>query len=52
MYSMKKFSSKFEPSGDANKPWKTVYFNNSDYAGDPISIRSISNFIPYVLGVD
>ena len=42
---------KIEPMGNANKPWEIVCFTSSDYAGDPVSRRSISGFILYVLGV-
>ena len=24
-----------EPMGNLNKPWKIIYFRDSDYAGDP-----------------
>ena len=42
---------KIEPTRNANKPWEIVYFSDSDYAGDPVSRRSISDFILYVLRV-
>ena len=41
---------KIEPMGNSNEPWEIVRFSNSDYAGDPLSRRSISGFILYVLG--
>ena len=42
---------KLEPTGNANKPWGTVFFSDSDCAGDLVSRRSISSFILYVLGI-
>ena len=42
---------KIKPTGNFDKPWEIVCFSNSDYAGDPVSRRSISGFIFYVLGV-
>ena len=42
---------RFEPTGSSNEPWEIVYFSDSDYAGDPVSRRSRSGFILYVLGV-
>ena len=32
-------------------PWDIVCFSDSDYAGDPVTRRSISGFVLYVLGV-
>ena len=34
-----------------NEPWEIIFFSNSDYAGDPVSRKSISGFILYVLGM-
>ena len=48
---MKNLGLKIEPTGNSNEPWEIVSFSNSDYAGDPMSRRSISGFIIYVLGV-
>ena len=42
---------KIEPMGNSNKSWEIVCFSDSDYAGDPVSRRSISGFIIYELGV-
>ena len=42
---------KLEPSRDARKPWKIIWFSNSDNARDPISRRNISGFLLHVLGV-
>ena len=42
---------KIEPTGNSNKPWEIVCFSDRDYAGVPVSRRSISGFIHYVLGV-
>ena len=42
---------KIKPMGNSNKPWEVVYFSYIDYAVDPISRSSISDFILYVLGV-
>ena len=48
---VKNFGVKLEQTGNINKPWEIICFSNSDYAGDPVSGRSISGFIQYVLGV-
>ena len=42
---------RIEPTGNANKPRENVCFSNIDYAGDPVSRRSISGFIVYEVGV-
>ena len=42
---------RLKPTGNSNKPWESVCFSDSDYAGDPVSTRSISGFVLYVLGV-
>ena len=42
---------KIELMGNCNEHWEIICFSNSDYAGDPVSRRSISGFILYVLGV-
>ena len=42
---------KIEPTGNSNQLWEIVCFSNSDYMGDPVSRRSTSGFILYVLGV-
>ena len=34
---------------DARKPWETVCFSNSDYAGDPVDRRNVSGFTLNVL---
>ena len=47
----KNFGLKLEPTGNANKFWDIVCFSDSDYVGDLVSSRSISDFILYVLGV-
>ena len=47
----KNFSLKLDSSRNANKLYEIVCFNNSDYAGDPVSRRSVSCFVLYVLGV-
>ena len=47
----KNFSLKLKPTGNTNKPLQIICFSNSDYAGDLISKRSISDFILYVLDV-
>ena len=36
---------------NSNEPWEVECFRGSDYAGDLVSRRSISDFILYVLGV-
>ena len=48
---MKNHELKIEPMGSSNKLWKIVYFSHCNYAGDPVSRRSISGSILYVLGV-
>ena len=48
---MKNLWLKIKNMGNSNKPWEIICFGNSDYAGDPVSKRSISDFILYVLGV-
>ena len=42
---------KLEPTGNASKPWKIICSSHSDSEKDPVSRRSISGFILYVLGV-
>ena len=42
------FGLKLEPAGDAKEPWEVICFSDSDYTGNPISIRCISGFILYV----
>ena len=42
---------KIKPTGSSNEVWEIECFSNIDYAGDPVSRRSISDFILYVLGV-
>ena len=42
---------KIEPMGNSNEPWEKKCFSNGNYAGDPVSRQSISNFILYVLGI-
>ena len=39
---------KIEPILGSNKPWKLICFSDSNYAGDPDSIRSISGYVLYV----
>ena len=48
---MKNLGLKIDLTGNSNKPWKIICFNNSDYAGDPVSRQSISCFILYVIDV-
>ena len=48
---MKNLGLKIKPTGNSNTPSEIVCFSNSDYAEDPVSRRSISGFILYVLGV-
>ena len=36
---------KIEHMGNFNEPWQTVFFSDSNYAGDLVSRRSISDFI-------
>ena len=48
---MKNLGLKIESTGNSNKPWEIICFSNSEYSGDPVSRRSISGFILYVLGV-
>ena len=36
---------------DSNESWEIVCFSISDYMEDPVSRRSICDFILYVLGV-
>ena len=38
-------------TGNSNEPWEIVCFSNNDYAGDPVSKRSISGFVLYVLDI-
>ena len=45
---MKNLRLKNEPTGNSNEPWEMTCFSNSDYAGDPVSRRSISGFVLYV----
>ena len=42
---------KIEPTGNSNEHWEIICFSNSDYAGGPVSTRSINGFLLYVLGV-
>ena len=42
---------RLEPTGNSNKPWEIICFNNNDYVGDPVSRQSISGFILYVFGI-
>ena len=37
--------------GNFNEPWEIVCFDESNYVRDPVSRRSISDFILYILGV-
>ena len=48
---MKDLGLKIEPMGNSNEPWEMVCFSNCDYMGDPVSRRSISVFILYIIGV-
>ena len=48
---MESLGLRIEPTGNSNEPWEIICFSNSDYAGDPVSRRSISSFILYVLGI-
>ena len=48
---MKKLGLKFEPAGNAKKPWEIVCFGNSDYDGDLMSRSGISGSMKYVMGV-
>ena len=43
--------SMLDPSGSEKEPWNIICFSNGDYAEDPVTWRSISGFILYVLGV-
>ena len=45
------FGLKLELTSNTNKQWKIVCFNDSNYAGDLVSRRSVNGFIHYVLGV-
>ena len=40
---------KIKPTGNSNNLWEIICFSNSDYAGDPVSMRNIICFILYVL---
>ena len=40
----KNFGLKLEPLCDARKLWEIVCFSNSNYAGDPISRKSVSGY--------
>ena len=42
---------KIELTRNAKEPWKIVCFSDSDYARNPVSRKSISDFILYVLDV-
>ena len=42
---------KIKPTGNSNKPWEIICFNNSNYMGDLVSSWSISGFILSVLGI-
>ena len=42
---------KLEPSGNEKEPCSIMCLSNSNYAGDPVSRRSVSGFILCVLGV-
>ena len=39
---------KIESNGNEKLPWDIICFSNSDYSGDPITRRSVSEFIWYV----
>ena len=47
----KNFRLKIEPMRNSNKPLEIVCFSQRKFAGDPISKRSVSVFILYVLGL-
>ena len=40
---------KMEQTGNTNKPWEIICFRNGDNVRDPVSRRSISGFVLYVL---
>ena len=42
---------KIDSTMNSNKLWEIIYFSTCNYAGDPVSRRSISCFILYVLGI-
>ena len=42
---------RIEPTGTVGEPWVIVCFTDSDHAGDPVTRRSVSDFIIYVHGV-
>jgi hypothetical protein len=42
---------KLWPTGVMGEPWRMVVFTDSDYAGDPVSRRSVSGYIIYLHGV-
>ena len=42
---------KLEPKENEKEPWDVVCFSDSDHAGDPVTRRSVSCSVLYVLGV-
>ena len=42
---------KIEPNRNKKEPWDSVCFSYSNYAGNSVTRRSISEVILYVLGV-
>ena len=47
----KQLGLKLKPTGERNEPWQMECFTDSDYAGDPVSRRSVTGYIIYILGV-
>ena len=42
---------KSELNRSKNEPWEIVCFSDSEYGGNPVTIRGISGVVLYVLGV-
>ena len=47
----KNFVLKLGPFGKKKEPWEIVCLSDNNYARDPISRRSVSGFMLYVLSV-
>ena len=51
MLNNRNFGLKLEQSGNKKEPQDTACFSDNDYAGDPVSRRSITGFMLCVLDV-
>ena len=51
MLDIKNLGFKIKSNGGENELWDIVCFGDNDYAGDPNTRRSFSQFILYIFGV-